>query len=80
MINLKIKNFKCFTDSVIGLNRLSLLVGANGVGKSTVHSDVTKRLQRLDEDLYSDVAKILGNNLAERHIRGGESTRRRYRG
>lgn len=36
MINLKIKNFKCFTDSVIGLNRLSLLVGANGVGKSTV--------------------------------------------
>ena len=51
-----------------------------GVGKSTVHSDVTKRLQRLDEDLYSDVAKILGNNLAERHIRGGESTRRRYRG
>ena len=51
-----------------------------GVGKSTVHSDVTKRLQRLDEDLYSDVAKILGNNLAERHIRGGEITRRRYRG
>lgn len=36
MTNLKIKNFKCFTDAVIELSRLSLLVGANGVGKSTV--------------------------------------------
>lgn len=36
MINLTIKNFKCFSDKIIRLNRLSLLVGANGVGKSTV--------------------------------------------
>ena len=36
MTNIRIKNFKCFTDAVIELNQLSLLVGANGVGKSTV--------------------------------------------
>lgn len=36
MTSLGIKNFKCFTDTVIELNQLSLLVGANGVGKSTV--------------------------------------------
>lgn len=36
MINLHIKNFKCFIEKTIDLNQLTLLVGANGVGKSTV--------------------------------------------
>lgn len=36
MLNLKIENFKCFTDKSIPLNRLTVLAGANGNGKSTV--------------------------------------------
>ncbi len=46
--------------------------------KSTVHKDVTERLKKLDADLYERVKKILSKNLAERHIRGGEATKRKY--
>jgi putative DeoR family transcriptional regulator (stage III sporulation protein D) len=49
-----------------------------GVGKSTVHKDVTKRLSLIDKDLFLEVAKILKINLEERHIRGGEATKRKY--
>ena len=46
--------------------------------KSTVHKDVTERLRPIDKDLYKKVKKVLGINLAERHIRGGEATKRKY--
>ncbi len=46
--------------------------------KSTVHKDVTERLYRIDKDLYKKVKKVLGINLAERHIRGGEATKKKY--
>ena len=49
-----------------------------GVGKSTVHKDVTKRLKSIDKDLYLAVKKVLKINLSERHIRGGEATRKKY--
>ncbi|MBE7076056.1 MAG: stage III sporulation protein D [Clostridiales bacterium] len=51
-----------------------------GVGKSTVHKDVTKRLKNIDKDLYLAVKKVLKINLSERHIRGGEATKRKYKG
>lgn len=47
--------------------------------KSTVHKDVTERLYNIDKDLYEKVRKVLNVNLAERHIRGGEATKRKYR-
>lgn len=50
-----------------------------GVGKSTVHADVTTRLRRMDERLFLMVSKVLERNLEDRHIRGGESTRKKYR-
>ena len=50
-----------------------------GVSKSTVHKDVTERLPRINEELYLEVKKILENNKAERHIRGGEATRKKYK-
>ncbi len=50
-----------------------------GVSKSTVHKDVTERLPRLSKDLARRVKRILEKNKAERHIRGGEATRRKYR-
>ena len=48
------------------------------LGKSTVHKDMTERLPKLDETLYLKVKAVLAVNLAERHLRGGESTRKKY--
>ena len=51
-----------------------------GVSKSTVHKDLTERLPRLRPELYREVRRLLDRNKAERHIRGGLATRRKYRG
>lgn len=50
-----------------------------GISKSTVHTDLRYRLPKLNKNLYSQVDKILDFNLSERHIRGGEAIRRKYR-
>ena len=50
------------------------------VSKSTAHKDLSCRLPMLDQSLYKEVAKVLGENWAERYIRGGESTKRKYKG
>ena len=49
-----------------------------GISKSTVHKDVSVRLKGASPSLYSDVRKVLDKNRLERHIRGGEATRRKY--
>ena len=49
-----------------------------GVSKSTVHKDVSVRLRETDHELYVRVKAVLDRNKAERHIRGGEATRRKY--
>ena len=46
--------------------------------KSTVHKDVSYRLKHIDKELYAKVKIVLERNLAERHIRGGEATKRKY--
>ena len=51
-----------------------------GISKSTVHKDLTERLPRLDPALYKQVRQLLDINKAERHIRGGMATRRKYKG
>jgi putative DeoR family transcriptional regulator (stage III sporulation protein D) len=51
-----------------------------GVSKSTVHKDVTERLPKLNAQLSLQVRNVLELNKAERHIRGGEATRKKYRG
>ncbi len=48
------------------------------ISKSTVHKDVTERLQCVDADLYEKVRNVLNLNLSERHIRGGLATRDKY--
>ena len=48
------------------------------VSKSTVHKDLTDRLLEIDIDLYKQVSKILQYHIDIRHIRGGESTRRKF--
>ncbi|HHU51969.1 MAG TPA: sporulation transcriptional regulator SpoIIID [Firmicutes bacterium] len=52
--------------------------GYFGVSKSTVHKDVTERLPGINKVLAKEVKRILETNKAERHIRGGEATRRKY--
>lgn len=49
-----------------------------GVSKSTVHKDVAERLRFIDPGLYAEVKRVLDVNKAQRHIRGGEATRRKY--
>ena len=49
-----------------------------GVCKSTVHKDLTERLERLDPALCARVRAVLDRNKSERHLRGGEATRRKY--
>ena len=51
-----------------------------GVSKSTVHKDLTERLPRVNPGLYKQVRLLLDINKAERHIRGGLATRRKYKG
>ena len=50
-----------------------------GVSKSTVHKDVTERLPQINKQLSSQVKHILDSNKAERHIRGGEATKKKYK-
>ena len=49
-----------------------------GISKSTVHKDITERLNKINPSLASETRKILEENKAERHIRGGEATRKKY--
>lgn len=51
-----------------------------GVSKSTVHKDLSQRLPLFNRPLYLQVRAVLDVNKAERHIRGGIATRRKYRG
>ena len=49
-----------------------------GISKSTVHKDVSERLRRVNPQLYQEVKGILEINKAQRHIRGGLATKRKY--
>lgn len=48
------------------------------VSKSTVHKDITERLQEINPHLAAQVKEVLDNNKAERHIRGGLATKEKY--
>lgn len=51
-----------------------------GISKSTVHKDLTTRLNLASPVLYQQVRLILDQNKAERHLRGGLATRKKYKG
>lgn len=73
-------------DRVLELSRYIIESGATvrqtaerfGVSKSTVHKDVTERLPQVSETIADRVRRVLDNNKAERHLRGGEATKRKY--
>ena len=49
-----------------------------GISKSTVHKDVTERLRHVNNALWQEVQELLNKNKQERHLRGGEATRKKY--
>lgn len=49
-----------------------------GISKSTVHKDLNERLLELNPKKYEEVKKIFQEHIEIRHIRGGESTRKKY--
>lgn len=51
-----------------------------GISKSTVHKDLSERLSSFNRPLYLQVKQVLDENKAQRHIRGGAATRKKYRG
>ena len=61
-------------------NRATVRAAAErfGVSKSTVHKDMTERLRQIDRLSYEKVRLILEQNKAERHIRGGNATKRKF--
>lgn len=63
-------------------NRTTVRAAAQkfGISKSTVHKDISERLPMFNRALSLQVRKVLEENKAERHIRGGIATRRKYKG
>lgn len=51
-----------------------------GISKSTVHKDLSDRLKICNQALYTAVKEVLDENKAQRHLRGGMATRRKYKG
>ena len=50
------------------------------ISKSTVHKDLAERLPVFNRALYLQAKQVLEENKAERHIRGGIATRKKYKG
>lgn len=63
-------------------NRTTVRAAAQkfGISKSTVHKDISERLPQFNRVLYQQVKEVLEVNKAQRHIRGGNATRKKYRG
>ena len=48
------------------------------VSKSTVHKDLKDRLMLIDKNLFLKTQKILKYHTDIRHIKGGQSTKKKY--
>ena len=75
----------CALAAYIIENRATVRAAAKkfGVSKSTVHKDLqdlSERLPLFNRALYLQVKEVLEVNKAQRHIRGGMATRKKYKG
>ena len=80
LLRTNIEERACELAAYIIENRATCRAAAKkfGVSKSTVHKDISERLRFCNAALYRQVQEILQENKAQRHIRGGEATRRKY--
>lgn len=81
-MNENIEKRACDLAVYIIENRATVRAAAKyyGISKSTVHKDLSERLPYCNRALYLQVKPILEQNKAERHIRGGMATKKKYRG
>jgi len=81
-LNSNIEERACELAAYIVENRATVRAAAKkyGVSKSTVHKDISERLKYINRPLYKQVKEIMEVNKAERHIRGGMATKRKYKG
>ena len=72
----------CALAAYIIENRATVRAAAKkfGISKSTVHKDLQDRLPAVNRALYTQVKEVLDENKAQRHIRGGIATRKKYKG
>ena len=72
----------CALAAYIIENRTTVRAAAKkfGISKSTVHKDLQDRLPAVNRALYTQVKEVLDENKAQRHIRGGIATRKKYKG
>ena len=49
------------------------------ISKSTVHKDLHDRLLYVNKELYNKVSDIMQYHIYMRHIRGGQSTKKKYK-
>ena len=70
----------CKLAAYIIQNKATVRMAAQhfGISKSTVHKDVTQKLKHCDKSLFV-VRKILDINKEQRHIRGGNATKEKYK-
>jgi len=80
-LNDNMEDRACRLAEYIIENRATIRSAAKkfGISKSTVHKDLSERLEQFNRPLYLSVKEILDINKAERHIRGGIATRNKYR-
>lgn len=73
------KRVKSVADYIINTNKtIREIASEYKMSKSTIHKDLTERLIEIDKERYKKVAEILNYHIKIRHIRGGESTRKKY--
>ena len=70
---------KCALYLILNKSTIRETAKKFNISKSTLHSDIHTRLIYIDKILYKNVVSILNNNYKEKHIRGGESTKRKYK-
>ena len=79
-MNSAVKKRAIMLGEYISENKVTVRAAAKifKVSKSTVHKDITERLEIIDHRLFLKVRKVLQQNKDERHIRGGLATREKY--
>ena len=85
-VNPMVQDFGTKQERCVSLGRYIVDNGATvrnaakvfGISKSTVHQDITSRLEKVNPALQKQVKEVLEKNKQERHIRGGLATKKKY--